>query len=290
MSQIPNSRSISRRRFLKSTAALAAVGAAAPQTLGAEKMKKEKNIPVGVQLWCVRDLAEKDFPRTIEAIAKMGYEGVEFAGFYKHRAEELRKMLDDNSLKCCGSHTHIEELSPKNLPATVKFNKILGNKNIIVPWLDPEQHKTKEAWIKEAHHFNELAEKLKPEGMRIGYHGHGPDFKPINGEMPWDIFFSNTNKDVIMQVDTGNTMSGGGDPIACLKKYPGRTVTIHLKEFSATNPKALIGEGDLDWQQIFSICETTGGTEWYIIEEEKDAYPPLIAIEKSLENYKKLRA
>lgn len=290
MSQIPNSRSISRRHFLKSTAALAAVGAAAPQTLGTEKMKKEKNIPVGVQLWCVRKECEKDFPKTIEAVAKMGYEGVEFAGFYKHKAEELRRMLDDNGLKCCGSHTQNNALMPDKIDATIEFNKILSNKYLIVPWLGGEENSTKDFWLKQAERFNKLAEKVKPHGMQVGYHNHSFEFKPIDGETPWDIFFGNTTKDVIMQLDTGNAMGGGGDPVVYLKKYPGRTVTIHLKEFSATNPKALIGEGDLDWQQIFSICETTGGTEWYIIEEEKDAYPPLIAIEKSLENYKKLRA
>jgi len=125
--------------------------------------------------------------------------------------------------------------------------------------------------------------------MQVGYHNHSHEFKPIDGETPWDIFAQNTNEDVILQLDTGNAMGGGGDPVAYLEKYPGRTVTIHLKEFSATNPKALIGEGDLDWQKIFSICETTGGTKWYIIEEEKEVYPPLVAIEKSLQNYKKLR-
>jgi len=279
---------LSRRYFLKSSAAAAALSAL-PKFAEAEKMKKSKKIPIGLQLWSVREECKKDFATTLDAVAKMGYEGVEFAGFYKHKAQELRKMLDDNGLKCCGSHTHIEELSPKTLPATVKFNKILGNKNLIVPWLDPAKHKTKEAWIKEAHHFNELAKTLKPDGMRIGYHGHGPDFKPIDGEMPWDIFFSHTSKDVIMQVDTGNTMAGGGDPIACLKKYPGRAITIHLKEYSTTNPNALIGEGDIDFKEVFSLCETIGGTEWYIIEEEKEVYPPLVAVEKSLKNFKKLR-
>lgn len=280
---------LSRRRFLKSTAALAAVGAVAPQTLGAEKMKKEKTIPVGVQLWSVRKECEKDFPKTIEAVAKMGYEGVEFAGFYKHRAEDLRKMLDDNGLKCCGSHTHIEELSPKNLSATIEFNKILSNKYLIVPWLGGEENNTKDFWLKQAERFNKLAEKLKPHGMQVGYHNHSHEFKPIDGETPWDIFFGNTTKDVIMQIDTGNAMQGGGDPIECIKRHPGRTITIHLKEYSATNPKAIIGEGDTNWKELFAICESIGGTRWYIIEEEKEIYPPLVAIEKSLENYKKLR-
>jgi len=89
-----------------------------------------------------------------------------------------------------------------------------------------------------------------------------------------------------MQVDTGNMMSGGGDPIKYLKKYPGRSITVHLKEYSKTNPKAILGEGDMDWKQVLNICSTTGGTEWYIIEEEKDVYPPLECIAMCLKNLK----
>jgi sugar phosphate isomerase/epimerase len=82
---------------------------------------------------------------------------------------------------------------------------------------------------------------------------------------------------------------GGADPVAYLKKYPGRAVTVHLKEYSATNNKALIGEGDVKWKEVFAACESAGGTQWYIIEEESGAYPPLDAAKMSLENYRKLR-
>lgn len=252
-------------------------------------MTQAKTIPVGVQLWCVRELAAKDFPKTIEAIAKMGYEGVEFAGFYDQKAESLRKVLDDNGLKCCGSHTQNNTLEPDAIEQTVEFNKVLGNKFLIVPWLDPASHETKDQWLTEAKRFNRLAEIVKPHGMFVGYHNHTHEFKKTNGETPWDIFAQNTTKDVILQLDTGNAMMGGAQPVEFLEKYPGRPVTIHLKEFSATNPKALIGEGDIDFQRVFAFCESAGATEWYIIEEEKDAYPPLVAIEKSLQNYKKLR-
>ena len=126
--------------------------------------------------------------------------------------------------------------------------------------------------------------------MRIGYHNHAVEYEPLEGEMPWDIFAMNTNPEVILQIDTGNAGQAGVNAVDYIKKYPGRTVTIHIKAFSTTNEKALIGEDEINWMELFSICESTGGTEWYIIEEEKDAYPPLEGIQKSLENYKKLRA
>jgi sugar phosphate isomerase/epimerase len=278
---------LSRRNFLKSSAFSAAALCASPAVFAADT--GQKAIPVGVQLYCVRKLAEKQFPQTIEGIAKMGYVGVEFAGFYNLKAEDIRKILDDNGLKCCGSHTQNDTLMPDKIDTTIEFNAIIGNKYLIVPWLAPETHKTKEDWVKEAHRFNELAEKVKPHGMLVGYHNHAHEFVAVDGETPWDIFAQNTNTEVILQLDTGNAMTGGAQPVTFLERYPGRAVTIHLKEFSKTNKKALLGEGDIDFQRIFDFCETKGGTEWYIIEEEKEAYPPMVAIEKSLKNYMKMR-
>ena len=285
-----NGSNLSRRTILKSGLLLFVGGCASQatqkgeKTMGASKCK----IPVGLQLWTVRAECAKDFPGTIAKVAKMGYKGVEFAGFYERSAKDVRKMLDDNGLLCFGSHTAIDLLSNEKLAATMEFNRTIGNKFVIVPWLDRKQLKTKEDWLAKAKTFNELADKTRSEGVHIGYHSHQGDFLPIDGETPWDILFGNTSKEVCMQLDTGNCMQGGGDPVAILKKYPGRSLTIHLKEYSATNKKALIGEGDVKWKEIFEICETTGGTQYYIIEEESGAYPPLESAEQSLKNFKKV--
>jgi sugar phosphate isomerase/epimerase len=171
----------------------------------------------------------------------------------------------------------------------MEFSRTIGNKYVIVPSLDREKTKTKEGWLKTAKLFNEISDKTRSEGVLIGYHNHTQDLEPIEGEIPWDIFFGNTNKEVIMQLDVGHAVHGGADPVALLKKYPGRAITVHLKEYSATNDKALIGEGDVKWQDVFAACESIGGTQWYIIEEESGQYPPLEAAETSLKNYKKLR-
>ncbi|MGA2070687.1 MAG: sugar phosphate isomerase/epimerase [Sedimentisphaerales bacterium] len=284
------SENLSRRMILKSGLAVL-VGGCALQTTqkGEEKMAAAKGgIPVGLQLWTLRTECAKDFPGTIAKVAKMGYKGVEFAGFYNYSAKDVRKMLDDNSLLCSGSHTAIDLLSNEKLAATMEYNRTIGNKFVVVPWLDRQKLTTKEAWLKMAATFNELADKTRSEGVHIGYHSHVGDFAKIGDETPWDILFSNTSKEVCMQLDTGNCMQGGGDPVAILKKYPGRSLTIHLKEYSATNKKALIGEGDVKWKDIFKVCESIGGTQYYIIEEESGAYPQLEAAEQSLKNFKKV--
>jgi len=235
------SKNVSRRMILKS-GLFACAGACSLQAIakGAEEVNKMaeakkaiKEIPVGLQLWTVRTECAKDFPGTIAKVAKMGYKGVEFAGYYERSAKDIRKMLDDNGLKCSGSHTAIDLLSNEKLAATMEFNHTIGNKLVIVPWLDREKLNTKEGWLKMAKQFDELTDKTRSEGVHIGYHAHAGDFKPIEGEAPWDILFGSTNKELIMQLDTGNAMQGGADPVAILKKYPGRSLTIHLKATSS---------------------------------------------------------
>lgn len=291
MDMTDNSANLSRRTFLKTTA----VSIAAAYTAGtgcneqSSLGKAKRKIPLGLQLYSVRTECQKDLPATIEAVAKIGYQGVEFAGYYDYSAKDLRKLLDDNGLKCCGTHAQFDTLLGDNLPKTIEFNKIIGNKYLIVPWLDPNKYSSAEGWKNAAEVFNELAEKVEPHKMQVGYHNHSHEFKPVDGQVPWDIFFGNTRKDVIMQFDTGNAMHGGGDAIPYLKRYPGRAVTVHLKEYSATNKNAIIGEGDIPWEELLTLCETIGGTKWYIIEEEKDVYPPLKAAELCYKNFRKLR-
>ena len=86
-----------------------------------------------------------------------------------------------------------------------------------------------------------------------------------------------------MQIDLGNALHGGGDPVAFLKQYPGRARTVHLKAYAAANEKALIGEDDVDWAAVFEVCEADGVTEWYIVEYESDAYPPLESVDRCLQ-------
>jgi sugar phosphate isomerase/epimerase len=240
-------------------------------------------IPIALQLYSIRHDCERDLPGTLEAVAKMGYDGVEFAGYYGRSAEELRAMLDDLGLAVAGTHIGIDTLLGDALPETVAFNRVLGNRFLIVPGLPEQYRNARQAWLETAGVFNEIAERLAAEDMVSGYHNHHIEFAPMDGELPWDTFYGNTRQEVVMQIDLGNALHGGGDPIPYLARYPGRAVTVHLKEYSATNPKALIGEGDVAWAEVFRLCETVGGTEWYIVEQESYAYPPLECVDRCLQ-------
>lgn len=275
---------VSRRDMLKFGAAGAAVLAVpASLALAAE----EKKIPLALQLYSLRDICGRDVPGTLAAVAKMGYQGVEFAGYYGKSAAELRKILDDNGLKCCGTHTGLDTLTGDRLKRTVEFNKTLGNPFLIVPGLGGGHFASAEATKKTAALFTELAAKVKPDGMYVGYHAHGGDFRKIGGETCWDILYTNAGPDVIMQLDTGNCLGGGGDPIAVLKKFPGRSLTIHLKEHGGKGGTP-VGDGKVNWKEVFELCETTGKTQWYIVEQESYIGGPMASVKQCIDNLKKM--
>ena len=274
---------LSRRDLLKAgVAGVAAVGLGLGSA-DAAKAPQKKKIPIGLQLYSVREQCAKDLPGVLAAVGKMGYKGAEFAGYYNRNAKDLRKLLDDNGLVCCGTHTGLDTVTGDALKGTVEFNRILGNRFLIVPYMEA---KTRQDWLNKAKQFDELADKVKGEGMRIGYHAHAGDFKKIEAETPWDILFGNTKRAVVMQLDTGNCMDGGGDPVAELKKFPGRATTIHLKEHGG-GPNAVIGEGDVKWKEIFALCEA-GGTQWYIVEHERASADPIAEVKRCLEGLQKM--
>ena len=245
-------------------------------------------IPIGLQLYSIREDCARDLPGTLAAVAKMGYAGVEFAGYHGYSAPELRSLLDSLGLKCCGTHIALDTLMGDELARTVEFNQVLGNDYLVVPGLVESRRSSRAAWYETAQVFNEIAARLQPHGMRTGYHNHYVEFQPMDGELPWDTFFGNTRSDVIMQLDIGNALHGGGDPIPYIARYPGRAITVHLKEYSATDPTALIGEGDVPWPQVFELCESTGNTEWYIVEQESYRYPPLEVVARCLDQLRAL--
>jgi sugar phosphate isomerase/epimerase len=271
---------IPRREALRLSAMGAAAAWAATHSKGVLAAGK---VPIGVQLYSVRKDCEKDLPGTLQALGKMGYAGVEFAGYYGRSAAELKTLLDANGLKACGTHTGLDTLEGDALARTVEFNQAIGNKLLICPWIPEERRKTADDWKKLAAEFDALADKVAPNGMRVGYHNHNFEFTPIDGTTPWDLFFGGTKKAVAMQVDTGNCIEGGGDPLAVLKKYPGRAASIHVKEHSKTKPDAFVGEGDIPWKEVFEACEA-GGIEWYVVEYEHENQPAIPAVERCLEN------
>ncbi|MBU2652455.1 MAG: sugar phosphate isomerase/epimerase, partial [Bacteroidetes bacterium] len=215
-------------------------------------------IPIALQLYSIREECKNNLAEALRKVAEMGYDGVEFAGFFEHKAKDVKKMLDDNGLKVAGSHLGIPTMLGDEFEKTVAYQAEIGSKYPIIPGLPKEYTENLAAWKKTADIFNELAAKLKKHGMFTGYHNHHTEFTPVEGKKPWDFFFDNTCRDVVMQIDTGNALHGGADPLPYLEKYAGRARTVHLKEFSSKIAEPVIGQGEVKWKKFFKLCETVG--------------------------------
>jgi len=281
-----NADPLTRRDVLKlGGAAAASLLLPAPRATAAWK-----TIPIGTQLWCVRKQLAGDVPGTLKALGALGYEAVELENAFGKSGAEWKTHLDAAGLKACGFHHTLAELSGDKLAASVEFNQAIGNRNLIIRSLAPETYNSADLLKKTADQVNEVAERLKPHKMRVGYHNHTKDFNRIDGEYWWNRFADQTAKTVILQFDTGNASEMEGvAPQSLIERNAGRTISMHVKPFSKKDPNAYLGKDELDWPAIMTAAETKGGIEWYIIEYEKEGVPPLEALKANLEAFKKLR-
>ena len=280
---------LSRRQMLKLSAGAAATCLAATRWTRDVAAAPTAKIPVGLELWSVRQQCEKELPTVLKAVAQMGYQAVELAhSYYGHDASAWRKLLDENGLKSCGMHMGLGALQGDAFDKTVAIHKLLGTPYLIIASLPHEKLASVPAIAETGKMFNALSERLKPHGMQIGYHCHGGDFAKVDGRTAWELFGESTQPDVLLQLDLGNCLGGGGDPIAMLKKFPGRSVSLHMKDYGG-KPGAVFGEGTVNWTEVFQICETTGGTKQYVIEEEGRAGPEALEdVRRALQNFRKL--
>jgi sugar phosphate isomerase/epimerase len=232
-------------------------------------MRKPK---IAVQLFCVRGECERSLASTLLEAAKIGFEGAEPWGYkgdtltwMKHPVADIRTMYDDSGLRCCGLHLSTVALMGNSLARTIEFSRVLGNRFLIIA--GDGQRMSSAAGIRElAGILNGAAEKLEAHGMYTGYHAHPSDFVKVEGKPAWDTLFGLVQPRVIMQVDIGNMLAGGADPAAILRKFPDRARSVHVKDFGGP-AGAAVGEGTVNWTEIFGLCESLHKTEWYVVEQ-----------------------
>jgi sugar phosphate isomerase/epimerase len=262
---------LSRREFVKGSILAATALGLKPWDVA---QAAGKDIPIAVQLYSVRGDCAKDFDAALAGVAKMGFAGVEFAGYYKYgsKAKDLRAKLDELGLKVAATHIGTGSFRGDALQRTIDFHQTIGCKFLIVPgdgdFTNPEKSKAL------AETFNKTAEVLKPLNMACGYHNHTGEFKkdPETAKTYYDLFAERTTKDVVLQQDCGWTFDAGLDPVAMMKKYPGRMKSTHFKPTAkGAGKKAYIGQDSVDWVAVLAACREIGGTEWITVEQE--VYP-----------------
>jgi len=242
------------------------------------------NMPVALQLYSIRENMAEDVPGSLEAVAEMGYDGVEFAGFFDYETEQLAQMCADLGLDIAGAHVQVTAIEGDEIEATIDQQLVLGNDFVVVPGLPEDYSNSVDAWKRTADVFSAAIGAFVDAGLELGYHNHKAEFEPLEGQIPWDVFMGATDERVFGQLDIGHVYRAGNDPVAYLKKYPGRYVTVHVKDFGEGDADVLVGEGIADWDAIFPLCEGVAGTEWYIVEQEVYPVPPMEAVAKCLKN------
>ena len=278
-----------RRSFLKLSAATAAAAVGANP---ANALRRPRRLPVGLELYSVRDELAKDLMGTVRAVAKMGYEVVEFYSPYQswtpEYAREVRKLLDDLKIKCLSTHNGRSGLEGDGLKKAIELNQILGSKTLVMA--SPGRVQSPDDWKKVAETLTVASQVLKPLKMRAGYHNHQAEFMETNGFRPMPFLAKSTPKDVTLQFDVGTCVEAGFDPVAWIGANPGRVRSLHLKDWgkgSDRGYKVLFGEGDAPWKQILDAARSKGGAEYVLIEQEGSRFPSLETAEKCLANYRR---
>jgi sugar phosphate isomerase/epimerase len=266
--------------------------AAAP-LVPAMAQTKNRNIPIGLELYSVRNELDKDLNGTVTAVAKMGYKVVEFYspyfGWTTDQAKDVRKLMDGLGIRCNSTHNGMNAFTGDGIAKAIELNKILGAKYIVLA--SAGRVNGNDGWKTVAETATKAAEQFRSAGLRGGYHNHKPEFVAVDGKRPMDILAANTPKDFMLQFDVGTCVEAGQDPVAWINANPGRINSLHLKDWGAGEGKGykvLFGEGDVPWKKVLDAAESKGGVEYYLIEQEGSRFPAIETAEKCLANYKKI--
>src|ERR1700685_4456248 len=272
---------VSRRSFVAAMAAVPLV----------RMSGKDKKIPIGLELYSVRDELKKDQTGTLQAVAKMGYQCVEFFSPYydwtPDEAKQVRKEVNDLGVRCYSTHNGLQSFTPEGLEKAIELNKILDAHYIVLA--HPGKVSTLDEWKHIVDVLNKANHQMSAEGLHAGYHNHDLEWKPVDGQKPIEMIAANTDKSIMLQLDVGTCLETGNDPVAWIEQNPGRIRSLHLKDWSAEKGyRVLFGEGAAPWKKIFAAAESTGGAEYYLIEQEGSDYPELEAADRCLVAYRNL--
>lgn len=267
---------LSRRGFLgvaAASVAAAMIPRSAESLVPSPRSLPGSPQPIGLQLYTVRDLMQKDVKGTLQQVAGVGYREVEFAGLFDKSAKTVAKWLGENKLTSPSSHIPIDRLKT-NIQGVVDECRTLGNSFIVCPWIDESQRKTADDWHKIAAAFNTFGDQVHRAGMQFAYHNHDFEFAKLpSGEMGYDILCKECDpKNVKLEMDLFWITKGGQDPLAYFAKYPGRFPLVHVKDMSGSGQIVNVGEGRIDWNRIFAK-RREAGIEHFFVERDNPTSP-----------------
>ena len=256
-------------------------------------------LPVGVQLYTVRNECEKDFEGALARIAKMGYQEVEVYDFYGRTAVEVRRLLDANGLKAPSGHWMLPRLT-KNLKQSIDDAKSVGCEYVVMPILAPEERSSLEDFRRHAETFNQVGKQCQEAGLQFGYHNHNFEFTEFDGVMAFDELMSRTYPGLVkIELDCYWVTRAGKDPVDYFKKYAGRIHLLHIKDAMKEAPVSLefdkgrgffteVGRGKIDWVRIFRHAREAGVRRYFVEQDQCDG-SPFESLQISIDYLKKLQ-
>ncbi len=241
---------------------------------------------VALELYTVRDEMARDFAGTLRKVAAMGYPGVEFSGYGGLTARELKTLLTETKLRADATHVALQALE-QDIEQEIATCHELGCAYLVLPWLIPEQ-RTIAAFRQLAPRLNAFGQKCKAGGITFCYHNHDFEFAQEDGKTPMDIFLAETDPSLVkLEFDIYWSAYAGVDPLHFLQKHGTRIPLIHLKDMTPERSFAEVGDGTLDIAGIIQAAHG-GGTQFFIVENDKPAMPSLESAKRSLENLRTL--
>jgi sugar phosphate isomerase/epimerase len=274
-----------RRTFLAGSAGLAALGVAGALPASAAQLGK-----VGIQLYTVRELFQKDPVATLGQIAKIGYREVEYGGGGYDSMDHamLRKTMDRLGLTSPSIHVGYDLLLNK-FDDSVKMAKTLGADTIVLPFMTPE-HRTAEGWEAALPNFNKFARELAQNGLGFAYHNHDFEFttKP-DGVSLYDRFIKATDPKLVkVEIDLYWAIHAGEDAAALIKRMAGRIYAYHVKDQRPDGNMTSVGLGTIDFGKLFKLNSMAGVKHFYVENDESPA-PYIPDITTSFQTLRKLR-
>ncbi len=277
---------INRRNFLHTTA-MGGVGLwvahHGTNLVGARKLSK-----IGVQLYTLRNDLQKDFEGTIAKVAGVGYQQVEFAGYYNRTPQQVKDVLTKNKLEAPSAHVAIKDLR-ENLAKSVETAQAVGHKLVICPFLMPQERQKLDDYKAHAATLNKAGEAFKKAGIEFGYHNHDFEFVELEGKKPMDLLLAETDAKLVkLELDLYWTVAAKHDPLAFIAQNPGRIVAFHVKDMAKDKTFFTeVGRGRIDFKPIFAKSKQAG-VKYFIVEQDQCPGNPLDSIKISFDYLKTL--
>ncbi|MFV1987091.1 MAG: sugar phosphate isomerase/epimerase family protein, partial [Gemmatimonadota bacterium] len=258
-----------RRRFLQSSTAAAAAGLVFPRLAGAHASSRTYATRpplqrIGLQLYTVRSLMSESVERTLETVAEIGYDEVEFAGLFGRTPAQVRETLDRVGLTAPATH-HGIEVFRDGFEQAAEDATTLGHRYLVLPSLPQGELASTGGTRRIADEMNTFGERCVAAGLRFGFHNHAAELQLVDGDIPLQVFLQHTDPDLVtFEVDLFWMVDGGANPLEYFDAYPGRFELCHIKDRTPDGKMVDVGKGVIDFAAILAEADRAGLQHFFV--------------------------